>query len=89
MKTGNARQIQIGGRNCELTRTEFELYQWMRLHQGMILSREALLKNVWGFLENADTRSVDMCVRRLRAKIGVGAIRTVYGRGYLFAPGAK
>ena len=55
----------------------------MRLHRGSLVSRDALLKNVWGFPVGADTRSVDMCVRRLRAKIGGGAIRTIYGKGYI------
>ena len=44
---------------------------------------DALLKNVWGFPTEADTRSVDMCIRRLRVKIGSGVIRTIYGRGYI------
>lgn len=77
------RKILVNGKNCELTRTEYDLYQWMHLHQGKIVSRDALLKNVWGFAGEADTRSVDMCVRRLRAKIGFGAIRTIYGKGYV------
>ena len=76
------RQIQVNGKDCSLTRTEYELFQWMRLYRGNVVSRDALLRNVWGFPAEADTRSVDMCVRRLRAKIGSGAIQTVYGKGY-------
>ena len=77
------RQIQVNGRECSLTRTEYDVFQWMLRHQGNVVSRDALLRNVWGFPEEADTRSVDMCIRRLRAKIGFGAIRTIYGKGYV------
>lgn len=76
------RRIQINGRDCSLTRTEYELFRWMCLHRGNVVSRDALLRHVWGFPGEADTRSVDMCVRRLRAKIGFGMIQTVYGKGY-------
>lgn len=82
MKT-EERRILINGEPCRLTRTEYELYQWMRRNQGSVVSRDALLKYVWGFPAEADTRSVDMCVRRLRAKIGQGRIRTIYGKGYI------
>lgn len=77
------KRILINGRECRLTRTEYEVYDWMRKRRGTVVSRESLLKNVWGFLSQGDTRSVDMCVRRLRAKIGPDSIRTVYGQGYL------
>ena len=82
MKTAD-HSIRINGKKCELTRTEFDLYQWMHLHRGSVVSRDALLKNVWGFRSEADTRSVDMCIRRLRTKIGSEMIRTVYGKGYV------
>ena len=82
MKAGE-KQIRVNGETCCLTRTEYALYQWMRRHRGTLVTRDALLKNVWGFPGTADTRSVDMCVRRLRAKIGDGTIRTVYGKGYV------
>lgn len=82
MKT-RERMIRVNGKDLRLTRTEYDLYQWMRQHEGAVVSRDALLKNVWGFPVEADTRSVDMCVRRLRAKIGSGVIQTVYGKGYM------
>ncbi|MBQ9210704.1 MAG: winged helix-turn-helix transcriptional regulator [Clostridia bacterium] len=77
------RQIRVNGKDCRLTRTEYELYECMRTQRGRVVSREALLRNVWGFPRGADTRSVDMCIRRLRAKIGFGAIQTIYGKGYV------
>ena len=82
MKT-RKNQVSVNGELCQLTRTEFELFQWMRQHRGALVSRDALLRNVWGFPHQADTRSVDMCIRRLRTKIGMGAIRTIYGKGYI------
>ena len=77
------KRILINGRECRLTRTEYEVYDWMRRRCGSVVSRETLLRNVWGFLSPGNTRSVDMCVRRLRAKIGPDSIQTVYGKGYL------
>ncbi len=77
------KRILINGEICCLTQTEYEVYDWLRKRRGTVVSREALLRNVWGFLSPGDTRSVDMCVRRLRAKIGPGAIQTIYGKGYL------
>ncbi len=78
------RQIQVNGRECTLTRMEFDVYQWMRLHRGNVVSRASPLRNVWGLAMEADTRTVDMCVRRLRTKVGAGAIRTIYGKGYVW-----
>ncbi len=76
-------QVTVGGRSCRLTPLEYEVYQLLKLNQGDTLSRDLLLKEVWGYLSEADTRSVDMCVKRLRDKIGTDRIRTVYGKGYM------
>ena len=82
MKT-KGRWVWINGRECQLTRTEYELFQWMRMHQGDVVFRDTLLRSIWELPEEADTRSVDMCIRRLRVKIGGNAIQTVYGKGYI------
>ena len=66
-----------------LSPLEYSLFQWLKLHRGDVISRETLLKNVWGFQSNGDTRTVDMCVQRLRKKIGAEQILTVHGKGYL------
>lgn len=66
-----------------LSPLEYSLFQWLKHHRGDVISREVLLKNVWGFQSNGDTRTVDMCVQRLRKKIGAGQILTVHGKGYL------
>jgi DNA-binding response OmpR family regulator len=84
MKSENkSRLVYEQGRRCTLSPLEYELFKWLNLYKGDILSRETLLKNVWGFRETGDTRSVDMCVKRLREKIGHNKIRTVYGKGYM------
>ncbi|MBR3098518.1 MAG: winged helix-turn-helix domain-containing protein [Clostridia bacterium] len=67
---------------CLLSPLEYSLYKWMKLHEGDVLSREVLLRDVWGYREMGDTRTVDMCVKRLRNKIGANRIESVYGKGY-------
>ena len=66
-----------------LSPLESSLFLWLKLHRGIVISREVLLKNVWGFQSVGNTRSVDMCVQRLRKKIGAEQIQTVHGKGYL------
>ena len=65
-----------------LTPLELALYRAMSLCPGTVMTREELLKTVWGFRAMGDTRMVDMCVRRLRGKIGADRIQTIYGKGY-------
>lgn len=75
---------RMDGLRCSgLTPLEMRVYQLLYLHEGDIISRETLLRDVWGFQNLCDTRSVDMCVRRLRSKIGPNRIVTVYGKGYM------
>jgi DNA-binding response OmpR family regulator len=65
-----------------LTPTEYRLLLELAENAGIVLSREKLLENVWGYVWSGDTRLVDMHVRRLRGKIGADAIETVRGAGY-------
>lgn len=74
---------QMAQQDTCLTKIEHEVYQWMRMHQGSVVTRDALLRNVWGYSVEVNTRSVDMCIRRIRSKIGNNTIRTVYGQGYV------
>ena len=69
--------------NYNLTKMEGTLLRWMQEHPGTIVSRESLLHNVWGFQFAGNSRTVDMCIRRLRSKIGDTAIHTGYGQGYV------
>jgi DNA-binding response OmpR family regulator len=68
-----------------LTPTEYRLLLELAQNVGIVLSREQLLENVWGYVWSGDTRLVDMHVRRLRGKVGADAIETVRGTGYKLA----
>lgn len=75
------------GQPLHLTRTEFLLLQEFVVHAGLVLSREQLLENVWGYDYLGDSRLVDAHVRRLRVKIEVDPnnptlLVTVRGLGY-------
>ncbi len=73
------------GEPVALTPTEYRLLLELAQNAGIVLSRERLLENVWGYLWAGDTRLVDMHVRRLRAKVGAEVIETVRGTGYKLA----
>lgn len=83
----NGYQAHIAGRKLDLTYTEFELLRFLASAPGRVFSREQLLTDVWGYDYYGGTRTVDVHVRRLRAKLGVefeGLIRTVRNVGYQF-----
>jgi DNA-binding response OmpR family regulator len=79
------------GRTLVLTRQEFELLRYLAERRGRVFSRDHLLKEVWGYPRGGDSRTVDIHVRRVRAKLGpngAGLIATVRNVGYkLRAPG--
>jgi DNA-binding response OmpR family regulator len=75
-------EVRVGGTTVGLTPTEYRLLLELAENRGVVLSRERLLEEVWGYVWAGDTRLVDMHVRRLRAKIGAEAIETVRGAGY-------
>jgi DNA-binding response OmpR family regulator len=78
---------KVGGRTLDLTFKEFELLKYLAQHPGRVFSREQLLQEVWGYDYFGGTRTVDVHVRRLRAKLGsehehlIGTVRNV---GYRF-----
>nr|WP_216654137.1 response regulator transcription factor [Nocardioides sp. zg-DK7169] len=78
---------KIGGRSLDLTFKEFELLKFLAQHPGRVFSRQQLLQEVWGYDYFGGTRTVDVHVRRLRAKLGpenetlIGTVRNV---GYRF-----
>jgi DNA-binding response OmpR family regulator len=78
--------ISVGGAPVRLTRREFELLRFLVENRNRVLSRDRLLEKVWGYERFVETRSVDVHVGRLRAKLGtVGEqIETVVGLGYRF-----
>lgn len=78
----------VGGEPLDLTYTEFELLKYLVAHPGRVLSREQLLSEVWGYDYFGGTRTVDVHIRRLRAKLGAehdSWITTVRNVGYRFA----
>ena len=78
---------KLGGRVLDLTFKEFELLKYLVQHPGRVFTRDQLLQEVWGYDYFGGTRTVDVHVRRLRAKLGndnealIGTVRNV---GYRF-----
>jgi two-component system phosphate regulon response regulator PhoB len=78
--------ISVDGEAVRLTRREYELLRYMYENRNRVLSRDRLLERVWGYDRVVETRSVDVHVGRLRAKLGPAGkqIETVVGLGYRF-----
>ena len=81
---GAAREATFRGRALDLTPREFDLLTFFAQHPGRALSREELLRKVWGYDFLGESRTVDVHVRRLRVKLGekLALIETVTGLGY-------
>lgn len=80
-------QAVIAGRPLDLTYMEYELLKFLTSHPGKVFTRETLLSRVWGYDYYGGARTVDVHVRRLRAKLGeerAGLIHTVRSVGYRF-----
>ncbi len=77
-------RVLLHNREIDLTPTEFRLLEFLLQRPGRVFSREQLLDKVWGMGYFGETRTVDVHIRRLRAKLGRDAklIRTVTGVGY-------
>jgi len=80
--------VTVRGRRVDLTATEFKLLVMLLQRIGHVQSRDQLLRDVWEYETNIDTRTVDTHIRRLREKLGVAAkyLDTVRGVGYRFSP---
>ena len=77
------RRAHAAGREIALTSTEFDLLTHLMRAPGRVFTREQLLSAVWGYTASAGTRTVDVHVAQLRAKLGAASpIRTVRGVGY-------
>ncbi|MGK3202930.1 winged helix-turn-helix domain-containing protein [Amycolatopsis sp. MEPSY49] len=82
-----SRRAWAGDTEISLTSTEFDLLTHLLRHPGQVLSRDQLLSAVWGYAAAAGTRTVDVHVAQLRAKLGESSpIRTVRGIGYAADP---
>jgi DNA-binding response OmpR family regulator len=79
---------KINGRALDLTFKEFELLRYLNDNPAQVFSREQLLSEVWGYDYFGGTRTVDVHIRRLRAKLGEheGLIGTVRNVGYRLDP---
>jgi DNA-binding response OmpR family regulator len=80
-------QAVVGGRPLDLTFMEYELLRFLAAHPGKVFTREVLLSRVWGYEYYGGARTVDVHIRRLRAKLGeehAFLIDTVRSVGYRF-----
>ena len=85
-----AHQVTIDGKPIELSYKEFELLTYFVENQGIALSREKILNNVWNYDYFGDARTIDTHVKKLRSKLGEKGdyIKTIWGMGYKFEVGA-
>ncbi|HEX2295465.1 MAG TPA: response regulator transcription factor [Actinomycetota bacterium] len=82
-------QVYVRGRPLDLTYKEFELLKFLAQRPGRVCDRDLLLREVWGFDYYGGTRTVDVHVRRLRAKLGAeheALIETIRNVGYRLVP---
>ncbi|MBQ6391524.1 MAG: winged-helix domain-containing protein [Eggerthellaceae bacterium] len=81
-------QVTVAGKPVDFTYLEYALLSFLVRHAGRTFSRDALLQHVWGFDYYGGSRTVDVHVRRIRAKLGPDLalrLETVRGVGYLWA----
>ena len=81
-----AHQVTIDGKDIDLSYKEFELLAYFLENQGIALSREKILNNVWNYDYFGDARTIDTHVKKLRNKMGDKGdyIKTIWGMGYKF-----
>ena len=82
----SAHQVKIDGQEIDLSFKEFELLNYFVTNQGVALSREKILNNVWNYDYFGDARTIDTHVKKLRSKMGPKGdyIKTIWGLGYKF-----
>ena len=84
-------QAAVAGRALDLTYMEYELLRFLAAHPGKVFTRETLLNRVWGYEYYGGARTVDVHIRRLRAKLGeehAHLIHTVRSVGYSLGQGS-
>ncbi|MGN0312329.1 MAG: response regulator transcription factor [Lachnospiraceae bacterium] len=81
-----AHEVTVDGKPVELSFKEFELLSFFLENEGIALSREKILNNVWNYDYFGDARTIDTHVKKLRSKIGSKGnyIKTIWGMGYKF-----
>lgn len=87
----DAHEATVDGKPVDLSNKEFELLTYFMENQGMALSREKILNNVWNYDYFGDARTIDTHVKKLRSKLGPKGdmIKTIWGMGYKFEPGTE
>jgi Response regulators consisting of a CheY-like receiver domain and a winged-helix DNA-binding domain len=82
----SAHEVKIDGKSVDLSYKEFELLTYFVTNQGVALSREKILNNVWNYDYFGDARTIDTHVKKLRSKMGTKGdyIKTIWGMGYKF-----
>lgn len=77
--------VYVDGKLCELTYKEFELFKYLVINKGIVLSRDKIMNQVWGFDYEGESRTVDMHIKTLRQKLGEAGshIKTVRNVGYM------
>lgn len=77
--------VFLGDKPCELTFKEFELLKYLMVNKGIVLSRDKIMDQVWGFEYEGESRTVDMHIKTLRQKLGASGscIKTVRNVGYM------
>src|ERR687888_15363 len=83
----DTREVARGDRSIDLTSREFELLEYLMRNERLVVSRESLLDDVWGYAPFAETNTVDVFVSNLRRKLEAGGeprlVHTVRGAGYV------
>ena len=84
MLNKDAHKVMVEGQEIMFTHKEFELLEYMMENKNIVLSREKILDRIWGYTSEVETRTLDVHIRSLRQKLGVGGdcIETVRGVGY-------
>lgn len=80
----DAHEVSVDGQPVDLSNKEFELLTYFMENQGIALSREKILNNVWNYDYFGDARTIDTHVKKLRSKLGSrgDCIKTIWGMGY-------
>lgn len=80
----DAHEVTVDGQTVDLSNKEFELLTYFMENQGLALSREKILNNVWNYDYFGDARTIDTHVKKLRSKLGSrgDCIKTIWGMGY-------
>jgi len=90
MLNPDSREVRRGEREIELTNREFELLEYLAQNQKLVVSRERLLEEVWGYDPTDETNTIDVFISNLRRKLEAGGeerlLHTKRGAGYVLRP---